>query len=222
MLIKHQLEQVLDDLPDEVHLVAISKYHPNEAILEAYNAGLRVFGESHVQELIQKQPALPQDIQWHFIGHLQSNKVKYIVPFISLIHSVDSMKLLNEINKQAQKCGRIVDVLMQIYVAQEETKFGFSKEELIETLSSLTPDHSNIRIRGLMCMATNTLNETLIRSEFHYAHTLFTEIKQRFFTHNDSFDQLSMGMSDDYHIAIEEGATMVRIGSRIFGQRYYD
>ena len=137
MRIKVHLEQLYDELPEDVQLVAISKYHPCEAIMEAYNAGQRVFGESHVQELLQKQPVLPQDIQWHFIGHLQTNKVKYITPFVSLIHSVDSLKLLSEIDKQARKAGRVIDVLLQIYVAQEETKFGLSKEELIETLNTI-------------------------------------------------------------------------------------
>lgn len=223
MRVKVQLEQVLDSLPDEVQLVAISKYHPCDAILEAYNAGQKVFGESHVQELMQKQPVLPQDIQWHFIGHLQTNKVKYITPFVSLIHSVDSLKLINEIDKQAKKNGRTVDILLQIYVASEETKFGFSKTELFETLNKILADTSqkNYHIVGLMCMATNTIDETQIHREFHYAHDIFQEVKEQFFADDSSFCQLSMGMSDDYLIAVEEGSTMVRVGSLIFGERNY-
>lgn len=227
MRIKVHLEQLYDELPEDVQLVAISKYHPCEAIMEAYNAGQRVFGESHVQELLQKQPVLPQDIQWHFIGHLQTNKVKYITPFVSLIHSVDSLKLLSEIDKQARKAGRVIDVLLQIYVAQEETKFGLSEEELIETLNTIFSQKAegttfSFRIIGLMCMATNTLDDTLIHSEFAYAHEIFREVKDTYFKDEPSFKELSMGMSDDYRIAIKEGTTMVRIGSYIFGERNYE
>ena len=223
MRVKLHIEQLLDELPEDVRLVAISKYHPNEAIREAYDAGQRIFGESHVQELIQKQPQLPQDIQWHFVGHLQTNKVKYIAPFISLIHSVDSLKLINEIDKQAARAGRTIDILLQIYIAREETKFGFSKEELFETLRTLQNDSKehNYRIVGLMGMATNTLDESQIRSEFQYAHSIFQEVKDTFFPNDSNFKELSMGMSDDYHIAVEEGSTMVRVGSLIFGERNY-
>ena len=234
MRIKRQIESLHHELPDDVTLVAISKYHSNEDIMEAYDAGQRVFGESHVQELMQKQPVLPKDIEWHFIGHLQTNKVKYIVPFVSLIHSVDSMKLLQEIDKQAGRAGRVVDVLLQLHVAQEETKFGFSKEELMEVIRMLTPDSShltpncepirNVRICGLMCMATNTLDENQIRSEFRYAKEVFDEIAPALKSLLPATCKLhlSMGMSDDYEVAIDEGSTMVRIGSLIFGERNYD
>lgn len=227
MRIKVHLEQLLNELPDDVQLVAISKYHPCDAIMEAYNAGQRVFGESHVQELLQKQPVLPKDIRWHFIGHLQTNKVKYITPFVSLIHSVDSMKLLSEIDRQAKKADRVIDVLLQIYVAQEETKFGLSRDELIETLNTISLQKAegtkfNFRIVGLMCMATNTLDDTIIHSEFAYAHKIFKEVKETYFKNEPSFRELSMGMSDDYKIAVEEGSTMVRIGSYIFGERNYE
>lgn len=225
MRVKFYIEKILDELPDDVKLVAISKYHPNEAIMEAYNAGQRIFGESHVQELMQKQPALPQDIQWHFIGHLQTNKVKYITPFVSLIHSVDSLKLLKEIDLQARKSNRIVDCLLQIYVAQEETKFGFTSSELTSALDSLFVDDEwilkNVRVRGLMCMATNTIDENQIHSEFRYAHDIFNDIKKRYFPDDDKFSELSMGMSDDYQIALDEGSTMIRVGSLIFGERHY-
>lgn len=203
-------------------LVAVAKYHPAEAIREAYDAGQRVFGESHVQELELKQKMLPNDIEWHFIGHLQTNKVKYIVPYVSLIHSVDSMKLLREINKQACKVGRIVDCLLQIHVAQEETKFGFLPTELLDTLQEGEYRQlEHVRIRGLMCMATNTDNENQIRSEFRVAHNAFEEVRERFFHGEENFNELSMGMSDDYRIALEEGSTLVRIGSMLFGPRNY-
>lgn len=222
MLVKHNIQQLQDELPEDVKLIAISKYHPCEAIMEAYEVGQRIFGESHVQELIQKQPALPQDIEWHFIGHLQTNKVKYITPFIQLIHSVDSLKLLKEIDRQAKKSGRVIDCLLQLHVAQEETKFGFAAQELAEALTELqTNPLANVRIVGLMCMATNTIEENQIRSEFRYARYIFDETKERFFNDKPEFCELSMGMSDDYKIAIEEGSTMVRVGSLIFGERNY-
>lgn len=225
MRVKYYIEKLTDELPDDVKLVAISKYHPNDVILEAYKAGQRAFGESHVQELLLKQAELPNDIQWHFIGHLQTNKVKFITPFITLIHSVDSLKLLKEIDSQAKRCGRTVDCLLQIYVAQEETKFGFTYPELKSALDSLCPDGrwalDNVRVRGLMCMATNTIDENQIRSEFRYTREVFNEIKERYFPEDKYFKELSMGMSDDYPIAVEEGSTMVRVGSLIFGERNY-
>ncbi len=218
------LKKVLNDLTGtKARLVAVSKYHPAEAIMEAYGAGQRIFGESHVQELETKQPALPADIEWHFIGHLQTNKVKYIAPYISLIHSVDSMKLLREIDKQAGKAGRVIDCLLQIHVAQEETKYGFLPAELLDVLQEgeyRTLEH--VRLRGLMCMATNTDDGAQIRREFRLAHDTFEEARKRFFPDDESFSELSMGMSDDYRIALEEGSTLVRVGSKIFGLRNYN
>ncbi len=222
-VIQQNLNSVLSDLQgSKARLVAVSKFHPVEAILEAYEAGQRVFGENHVQELGAKQPVLPSDIEWHFIGHLQTNKVKYIVPYVKLIHSVDSMKLLAEIDKQAGKIGRRVDCLLQVHVAQEETKFGFFPSELTETLRlGDYKELKNVRLRGLMCMATNTDDERRVRRDFHTVKTLFDQTKEEFFHDDDAFDELSMGMSNDYKIAIEEGSTLVRIGSKIFGPRDY-
>ena len=174
MSIKANLQKILDTLKPDVHLVAVSKFHPVEALQEAYSAGQRVFGESHVQELMAKQEVLPKDIEWHFIGHLQTNKVKYMAPFISLIHAVDTMKLLKEIDKQAQKCGRVIDVLLQVHVAKEETKFGFSPEELEQMLiDGEWRPYDHVRIVGLMAMATNTDDEVQIADEFETVHSLF-------------------------------------------------
>jgi len=221
-MIADNLQQVKAALKPEVSLVAVSKFHPAEAIKEAYDAGQRVFGESHVQELVAKQPVLPQDIEWHFIGHLQTNKVKYIVPFISLIHSMDSVKLMKEINKQGEKCGRVIDVLLQIHVAAEETKFGFTPEEVVEMLSEGEwRTMENVRIVGLMAMATNTDDEARIGREFESVAQLFDVLKDHFFADKPSFKELSMGMSGDYLIAQAHGSTMVRVGSKIFGERNY-
>nr|WP_294898988.1 YggS family pyridoxal phosphate-dependent enzyme [uncultured Pedobacter sp.] len=204
----------------EVKLVAVSKTKPNEDILEAYQAGQRIFGENQVQEMVEKQEVLPKDIQWHLVGHLQSNKVKYIAPFVSLIHGVDSLKLLIEINKQALKNNRVIDCLLQIYIADEETKFGLGFDEAIELLASQEfTELKNIRIVGLMGIATNTENPKQIKEEFYELQTLFKGIKVSYFRNDDSFKELSMGMSSDYKIAIEQGATLVRIGSDIFGGR---
>ncbi len=203
-----------------VKLIAVSKTKPADVLMEAYNAGQRVFGENNVQEMVEKQEQLPKDIEWHLIGHLQSNKVKYIAPFISLIHSVDSLKLLQEIDKQAAKNKRIIDCLLQIYIADEETKFGLGFDEAIELLRS--EDFlalKNIRIVGLMGIATNTDNEKQLKDEFYELHTFFNGIKTSFFRKEDSFKELSIGMSSDYKIAMEQGSTMVRVGSLIFGQR---
>lgn len=220
--IKENLQQIKASLPENVCLVAVSKLHPVEELTEAYNAGQRVFGENKVQELLPKQAVMPNDIEWHLIGHLQTNKVKNIVPFVSLIHGVDSFKLLKEIDKQAQKADRIVDCLLQIHIAQEESKFGFSEEEVRDMLSdSEYQGLSNIRIRGLMGMASFTENEAQVRKEFKGLKQLFDTIKRSYFTDNANFNILSMGMSGDYKIAIEEGSTMVRIGSSIFGERNY-
>jgi len=203
-----------------VQLVCVSKFNPKESILEAYETGERIFGESKVQELCDKQETLPQDICWHFIGHLQTNKIKYIVPFVSLIHGVDSFKLLAEIDKQAAKTGKTVNCLLQIHIAQEETKFGFSADELLEMLRvGEWQGLKNIRICGLMGMATFTDNHEKIRTEFRGLKMLFEQVKTTYFASDPSFCELSMGMSDDYQIAIEEGSTMVRVGSLIFGTR---
>ena len=218
-----KLERLLSELKGkDVKLVAVSKYHPVEMLQEAYDAGQRIFGESHVQELDAKQEVLPTDIEWHFIGHLQTNKVKYIAPYVALIHAVDTLKLLKEINKQAEKVGRAIDCLLQVHVAKEETKFGFLPNELREMLEgSEWKELKNVRIRGLMCMATNTDDESQIHREFHEVKELFDEMKTRHFHNDSTFTELSMGMSDDYKIAIAEGSTMIRVGSLIFGARNY-
>jgi pyridoxal phosphate enzyme (YggS family) len=206
--------------PIKVTLLAVSKTKSNEQVLEAYNAGQRLFGENQVQELVEKHEHLPQDIEWHLIGHLQTNKVKYIAPFISMIQSVDSLKLLQEIDKHAGKNNRVIDCLLEIYIADEETKFGLGFDEAIEMLRSEEfAALKHIRIRGLMGIATNTDNEKQIKDEFYELRTFFDGIKQSFFRKEPSFDTLSMGMSSDYKIAIEQGSNMVRLGSTIFGQR---
>lgn len=210
------------ELPSGVNLVAVSKFHPNEAIEEAYRAGQRIFGESKVQEMTAKHEALPKDIEWHFIGHLQSNKIKYLVPYVALIHGIDSYKLLTEVNKQAAKAGRIVNCLLQLHVAQEETKFGFTPDECREMLEAGEwKELGYIRICGIMGMATNTDDIKQIKSEFRLLSKFFQEAKNKWFTNEPSFCELSMGMSDDYHEAIAEGSTLVRIGSKIFGERQY-
>jgi hypothetical protein len=211
---KNEIEQ------QGVKLVAVSKNHPAEAVLEAYQAGQRVFGENLVQEMVDKQAQLPADIEWHLIGHLQSNKVKYIAPFVKLIESVDSLKLLQEIDKQAAKNNRVIDCLLQIYIADEDTKFGLEYHDAIELLrSEAYLAMKNVRIVGLMGIATNTDNEKNIQTEFNELKVLFNGIKASFFRKEDSFKELSMGMSADYQLAIAEGSTMVRIGSNIFGKR---
>lgn len=209
-----------ETVPLKVTLVAVSKTKPVEEILEAYNTGQRIFGENMVQELMEKYEQLPKDIQWHLIGHLQSNKVKYIAPFISMIQSVDSLKLLQEIEKHAVKNNRIIDCLLQVYIADEETKYGLGFDEAIELLRSEEfTALKHIRIRGLMGIATNTDNEKQIKEEYYELKTFFDSIKQSFFRKDASFDTVSMGMSSDYKIAIEQGSNMVRLGSTIFGQR---
>lgn len=221
-MIAENLKTVLASLKPGVALVAVSKFHPVEALQEAYDAGQRVFGESHVQELVAKQEVLPKDIEWHFIGHLQTNKVKYMAPFVSLIHAVDSVKLLKEIDKQAQKCGRVIDVLLQIHVAKEETKFGFTPDEVVDVLEAGEwKTLPNVRVVGLMAMATNTDDEGQIAEEFDTVRQLFARLKERFFAESPDFKVLSMGMSGDYLIAQEHGSTMVRVGSMIFGERDY-
>jgi pyridoxal phosphate enzyme (YggS family) len=205
---------------DKVILLAVSKTKPAAELQEAYDAGQRLFGENHVQELVEKYEQLPKDIEWHLIGHLQSNKVKYIAPFVSMIQSVDSLKLLQEINKQALKANRVIDCLLQIYIADEETKFGLGFDEAIELLRSEEfALLKNVRIRGLMGIATNTDNEKQIKEEYYELKTFFDGIKVSYYRKDDSFSILSMGMSSDYKLAIEQGSNMVRLGSTIFGKR---
>ncbi|MBS7562968.1 YggS family pyridoxal phosphate-dependent enzyme [Mucilaginibacter sp. Bleaf8] len=203
-----------------VTLVAVSKTKPVEDIQTAYDAGLRAFGENQVQELVEKYEQLPKDIEWHLIGHLQTNKVKYIAPFISMIQSVDSLKVLQEINKHALKHNRIIDCLLEVYIADEETKFGLGFDEVIELVRSEEfAALKNVRIRGLMGIATNTDNEKQIKEEFYELDSFFDGLSQSYFKNDDDFDTLSMGMSSDYKIAIEQGSTMIRVGSTIFGER---
>lgn len=206
-------------------LVAVSKTHPAEAIKDIYDQGILDFGENKVQELLEKQPLLPQDIRWHLIGHLQSNKVKYIAPFVHMIHSADSAKLINTIHEQALKNGRVINILLQVHIASESTKFGFSKEELMSFLAEgQWKSMQGIQIRGLMGMATFTEDEDQIKTEFRGLKLLFEEIRQQFFISEGikNFDTLSMGMSGDYMIALEEGSNMIRVGSLIFGNRQYN
>lgn len=222
MSITQNIIELKKSLPAGVTLVAVSKFHPVEALKEAYDAGQRVFGESRAQELAAKQKVLPGDIEWHFIGPLQSNKVKEITPFVHLIQSIDSLKLIQEVNKQALRCGRIIRLLLEIRVAEEESKHGFSPDECRELLQSGQLNTlQNIRICGLMGMATNTDDQAVIQEEFHLLYTLFTELKVSCFNENIDFTELSMGMSHDYMVAIREGSTMVRVGTGIFGEREY-
>ncbi|WP_434503861.1 YggS family pyridoxal phosphate-dependent enzyme [Prevotella sp.] len=217
-----KLHEVLGNLPKEVRLVAISKYHPNEYLETAYNEGQRIFGESHEQELAQKQETLPKDIEWHFIGHLQTNKVKYIAPYISMIEAVDSYKLLKEINKQAAKNDRIIKVLLELHIAEEETKYGLTLDDCRDMLEKGEwKDLGNVQICGLMMMASNTTEISLIEKEFDIATSFFDEIKAKFFANDPEFKERSWGMSHDYKIAIKHGSTMVRVGTTIFGPRVY-
>ena len=218
MAIGAKIEEFHASLPQGVTLVAVSKFHPVEALQEAYEAGQRIFGESRVQELLVKYEALPKDIEWQMIGHLQTNKVRQIVPFVSLIQSVDSVRLMECINREAERIGRVVDILLEIHVAQEDSKTGWKYEELADYLQSETfSELRNIRVRGIMGMATNTDDEAIIRADFEQLAKHYDDLKPRF---GEEFDTLSMGMSDDYELAIECGSTMVRIGSSIFGNRY--
>lgn len=218
MSIKEHLKNIKTELPDGVTLVAVSKTKPNEAILEAYEAGQRVFGENKVQEMTQKWETLPKDIEWHMIGHLQRNKVKYMAEFVSLIHGVDSLRLLKEIDKQAQKHDRVIPCLLQMHIAEEDTKFGLDEAELKELIQSEEfKVMENIKIMGLMGMATFTSNQNQVRKEFSNLKSIFEKLKQEL----PNISVLSMGMSGDYSVAIEEGSTMVRIGSSIFGVRNY-
>jgi PLP dependent protein len=219
-MIKDKIEQITASLGTNTTLVAVSKTHSIERIMEAYEAGQRDFGENKVQDLVDKYEALPKDIRWHMIGHLQSNKVKYIAPFVHLIHGVDSFKLLQEINKHGQKNGRRISCLLQFHIAQEETKFGLSLEEATAFLSS--PEYqtfNHVQLCGIMGMATFTENTAQIRSEFQSLQAIFHALKSTHFIAASEFKEISMGMSDDYPIAIEEGSTLIRVGSKIFGRR---
>ena len=222
MNIKSNLQEIQKQIPPHVKLIAVSKTKPNEDILEAYHTGQLMFGENKAQELQLKYTQLSKDIQWHFIGHLQTNKIKYIAPFVHLIHSVDSFKLLVEIDKEAKKNDRIIDCLLQFYIATEESKYGFDLDEAELLLGSeIYFTLKNIRVVGVMGMATYTEDEQLIRTEFKQLKMYFDTLKTKYFANNDDFKELSMGMTSDYHIAIQEGSTMVRIGSAIFGERDY-
>ena len=220
--VKGHLHQIIDTLPQGVRLVAISKYHPNEYIEAAYAEGQRIFGESHEQELRLKHESLPKDIEWHFIGHLQTNKVKYIAPYVTMIEAVDSMKLLKEINKQAERCGRTIKVLLELHIAEESTKYGLTLEACRQLLSDGEwRELKNVRICGLMMMASFVDNQDQIRHEMHTAADFFDEVKAKYFADDDTFCERSWGMSDDYPIALETRSTMVRIGTAIFGPRVY-
>lgn len=222
MTIQENLTDLAKNLPDGCTLIAVSKTQPVEKILEAYGCGQQAFGENKVKELISKYEALPKDISWHLIGHLQTNKVKYIAPFVSLIHSIDSFKLLEEINKQGLKANRVIPCLLQIHIAEEEAKFGFSEQEIIEFLSSSTWNNlKNIQVKGLMGMATFTENEDQVRSEFRSLKIFFEKLKSRSLPDQFKMQELSMGMSGDFKIALAEGSTMIRVGTAIFGQRNY-
>ncbi len=222
MEIRENLLSFLSTIPKNVQLVAVSKTKPVEAVMEAYDAGQRVFGENKVQDLSAKAEQLPDNIDWHFIGHMQTNKVKYIAPFVKMIHAVDSIKLLNEINKQALKHNRIIDCLLQFHIAEEDTKFGLSLSEAIELLNNTAlVNMKNIRIVGVMGMATYTDDTQQIRDEFRRLFEYMNELKINYFGDKPYFKEISMGMSGDYKIAIEEGSTMIRIGTKIFGARNY-
>lgn len=219
MNIKERLNRILSTFSEGVKLVAVSKFHPAERLQEAYDAGQRIFGESRPQEMVAKYEVLPHDIEWHMIGHLQTNKVKYIAPFVSMISSVDSERLVEEIEKQAAKHNRTIDILLEVHVAQEETKSGWSEEELRSYIASGAINNmTHVRVRGVMTIASNTEDESVVRNDFSTIRRIFEELKPQF---GEAFDTLSIGMSDDYPIALEYGSTMVRIGTAIFGQREY-
>lgn len=222
MSVSENLNKVRSTLPAGVKLIAVSKTKPISAIVDAYNCGQRLFGENKVQELTEKFESLPKDIEWHLIGHLQTNKVKYVASFVAMVHAVDSLKLLAEINKEASKYNRIINCLLQFHIAQEDTKFGLDFDGACEILdSSDFRDMKNVHISGVMGMATYTDNVEQVSSEFGSLRNIFIELKNRYFTDDSAFSEISMGMSDDYLIAIEQGATMVRVGSTIFGERVY-
>lgn len=223
MTIKEEIAKITAELPSGVKLIAVSKFHPAEAVMEAYEAGQRLFGENKVQEMVAKQEVLPKDLEWHFIGHLQTNKVKYIAPFVAMIHSIDSLHLLTEVNRQAEKVGRVINVLLQIHIAHEETKFGMTFDECRALLNEGTWKQLNhVQICGLMGMATFTDNMEQVDGEFAGLQAFFEELKGNWFTDDTAFKELSMGMTDDYPIAIRHGSTFVRIGTLIFGERNYN
>lgn len=222
MSVAENIEQIKANLPEYVQLVAVSKTKPAHLLMEAYRHGQRAFGENKVQEMVQKYEELPKDIEWHFIGHMQTNKVKYIVPFVRLIHGIDSFKLLQTIDKEAKKCGRIIPCLLQFHIAEEDSKFGFSMPEVTDMLRSAEFARlTHVKISGVMGMATFTNDENQIRKEFACLKSYFEKLKTDFFPESDDFKEISMGMSGDYLIAVAEGSTMVRIGSTIFGERNY-
>jgi PLP dependent protein len=222
MSVRQNLTSILKELPFSCRLIAVTKTQPLEKITEAYETGHRIFGENKVQELVSKYEKLPKDIEWHLLGHLQSNKVKYIAPFVSLIHSVDSLKLLAEINKEGRKTNRVIDCLLQIHIAAEDTKFGFSENEVDACLSSsAVAQFGNVRVLGLMGIATFTDDMNIVRNEFKGLRTLFERLKTRAVP-NIQMKELSIGMSGDYRVAVEEGSTMVRVGTAIFGERNYN
>jgi pyridoxal phosphate enzyme (YggS family) len=218
--IAENIEQLRKQLPAHVRLIAVSKTKPVSDIREAYQAGQRLFGENYVQEITEKQPLLPQDIEWHFIGHLQSNKVKYIAPFVHCIHGVDSFKLLKEISKQASKNNRVIHCLLQVHIAQEESKFGFDSEELLRECEAFNPnDYPGVQLSGLMGMASFTDDQTILQREFRQLKSTFETLRNGIFRDLSTFRELSMGMSSDWKLAIDEGSTMIRVGSSIFGSR---
>ena len=222
MTIVENFSQLRGELPENVRMLAVSKFQSESVIMEAYRAGQRIFGENRVQELLPKYEHLPKDIEWHFIGHLQANKVKFIAPFIHTIQSIDSLKLAETVNKEAEKYKQKKRVLLQIHIAREEQKFGFTYDEAEDLLKNgAFRSMTNLYIAGLMGMATLTDENTQIRQEFRRLHQFFQHVKNDYFTGNDAFNELSIGMSDDYPIAVEEGSTMVRIGSKLFGVRNY-
>lgn len=220
MEIQQRLTAFLQTIPKGVQLIAVSKTKPDELILEAYNSGQRVFGENKVQDLAAKRPRLPNDIQWHFVGHLQRNKVKYIAAFVSLLHGIDSLKLLLEVDKQAAKNNRTIQCLLQFHIAEEESKFGLSLQEAEDLLKDERfRQLKHVQITGVMGMATNTEDEQQLRKEFRNLKQYFQVLKDRYFANDPAFKEISMGMSGDYQIAIQEGSTMIRIGTKIFGER---
>ena len=215
-----KIDMLLNEIPPHVKLIPISKTKPEQTILEAYNSGYKIFGENKVQELVRKHESLPADIEWHMVGHLQTNKVKYLAPFVYLLHGIDSFKLLKVVNREAEKTGRVINVLLQLHIATEETKFGLSEEEVFQIVDSEEfKIMRNVKIVGVMGMATYTSDEGHIRNEFKGLYRFYEKVKSEYFLEDKDFKEISMGMSSDYKIAIEEGSTMIRIGSLIFGSR---
>lgn len=220
--VKENIRKLQDSLPKGVGLVAVSKFHPVELLREAYDAGQRIFGESRAQELLLKVGQMPDDVKWHFIGHLQTNKVRAIVPYVAMIHSIDSEKLLRVVDSEAERAGRVVDVLLQLHVAQEETKYGMTADECVAMVESgVLAEFTHVRVCGVMGMATNTDDENEIRAEFRKTKQVFDLLHEGCLHDSDCFREISMGMSDDYQIAVEEGSTLVRVGHSIFGERQY-